>query len=108
MKESVADYLRLMKIPRYRRVREEKNYRKACGLLYECGYATDPKYGEKLIGIIEKYGLFRWDSPHSDRGICQFEGARAFVKEKGISDGKRPKAFATREEVWEMMRRAMD
>ena len=29
--------------------------------LKSCGYATDPEYAEKLIGIIERYGLFVYD-----------------------------------------------
>jgi hypothetical protein len=29
--------------------------------LKNCGYATDPEYAEKLIGIIERYGLFVYD-----------------------------------------------
>lgn len=29
--------------------------------LKSCGYATDPAYAEKLIGIIERYGLFVYD-----------------------------------------------
>ena len=30
--------------------------------LQECGYATDPNYAKKLIGTIEKYELYKYDS----------------------------------------------
>lgn len=30
--------------------------------LKKCGYATDPKYAEKLISVIERYGLHKLDS----------------------------------------------
>lgn len=34
--------------------------------LKECGYATDPQYADRLIAIIERYGLFNFDeSSHS-------------------------------------------
>ena len=28
----------------------------------KCGYATDPHYAVKLIGLIEKYGLYYFDT----------------------------------------------
>lgn len=31
--------------------------------LKRCGYATDPNYPEKLIKIIEKYELYKYDKP---------------------------------------------
>ena len=32
--------------------------------LKQCGYATDPQYAERLISIIELYGLYNFDSGH--------------------------------------------
>lgn len=29
--------------------------------LHKAGYATDPQYASKLIGIIERYKLYEWD-----------------------------------------------
>lgn len=56
--ESFNDYARLItEAKRYERVREASSYREAAVALYECGYATDPKYSEKIISIIEDYGL---------------------------------------------------
>lgn len=40
--------------------------------LYQCGYATDPKYATKLIFIIEKYGLNYFDTANeSDKPIIK-------------------------------------
>jgi len=30
--------------------------------LQRCGYATDPQYATKLIGIIEKFKLYQYDN----------------------------------------------
>lgn len=53
----------------YAAVIGEKAYRKACLALQAAGYATDPNYAEKLIGIIEQHRLNDWD--------------KAITKEKG-------------------------
>lgn len=103
--ESIQDYLSLMKKPRYKAVREAKSYQEAAHSLFVCGYATDPQYGPKLIAIIEEYALWRWDGPSLVN--VEFEKAYDFVLERGISDGQRKKDFATREEVWTMIYRAM-
>lgn len=39
-------------------------------------------------------------------GKCSFPDAQKFVKEKGISDGSKPKEPITREQVWAMLHRA--
>lgn len=33
-------------------------------MIYECGYATDPEYPEKLIRIIEENKLYEFDNAH--------------------------------------------
>lgn len=45
----------------YKGILGERDYKKACRMIYEAGYATDPKYPDKLIGIIERYNLTRFD-----------------------------------------------
>lgn len=45
----------------YKKVVGEEDYKKAAGALQDSGYATDPKYADKLIGIIEQYGLYKYD-----------------------------------------------
>ena len=69
--------------------------------LYICGYATDPNYPQKLISIIERYVLYGYDmcSP------SDFAAAYDFVVKNNISDGSRPKDFATKEEICTMIYR---
>lgn len=46
----------------YASVIGETDYKAACRKIYEAGYATDPNYPQKLIGLIEKYGLQQFDT----------------------------------------------
>jgi flagellum-specific peptidoglycan hydrolase FlgJ len=59
--ESVRDHTNFLLATRYDRVRQAKTYQEACRAIYECGYATDPNYPNKLIKIIEVYSLMRYD-----------------------------------------------
>lgn len=45
----------------YRPVIEAKTYQEAAVALQEAGYATDPKYSEKIISVIELYELHKYD-----------------------------------------------
>ncbi|UJF15235.1 glucosaminidase domain-containing protein [Jeotgalibaca sp. MA1X17-3] len=45
----------------YKHVIGEKDYRKAAQALLDSGYATDPGYANKLIAIIDNYGLYKYD-----------------------------------------------
>lgn len=40
----------------------KSNYKKWAKGLKKAGYATDPKYPEKLVAVIEEYKLYRFDS----------------------------------------------
>jgi peptidoglycan hydrolase-like protein with peptidoglycan-binding domain len=62
--DSVEDHNKLLSNTRYKPVRECSNYREACRKLYECGYATDPEYPEKLIKIIEENKLYEFDNAY--------------------------------------------
>ncbi len=56
--------------------------------LRQCGYATDPRYDDKLVAIMRDYKLARFDSPRPhpkprrkgrlgrERADCGFEGSR--------------------------------
>lgn len=46
----------------YKHVIGEKDYRKAAQALLKAGYATDPGYANKLITIIDQYGLHKYDT----------------------------------------------
>lgn len=56
---------RLTTDARYRSLfnNDRTDYRAWANGLKICGYATDKRYAEKLIAIIEKYGLHRFDKP---------------------------------------------
>lgn len=45
----------------YKEVIGERDYKKACRKIFEAGYATDPKYPDKLISLIERYNLTKFD-----------------------------------------------
>ena len=57
VKDSIRDHGLLLSGKRYAGVRAAKNYREAARALQNAGYATDPQYADKLIRIIETYGL---------------------------------------------------
>lgn len=60
--ESIKDHSRLLgELPRYAGVREANNYMEACLAIEDAGYATDPRYALKLIGIIEDNKFQRYD-----------------------------------------------
>ncbi len=54
----------------------KKDYKSWARGLREAGYATDRKYPEKLIGIIEKYQLYKFDN--------EVLGRRDKKKDKGV------------------------
>ena len=57
-KDSFYDYGNLIgSKKRYKKVLQAKTYKEAIGEIKAAGYATDPKYAEKVIRIIEKYKL---------------------------------------------------
>ena len=50
--EAVEGYFNLLNAERYTNVRNADTYSEQCLELYNCGYATDPDYSEKLVNII--------------------------------------------------------
>lgn len=67
--ESFKDHSVFLKRKRYAALFElDKNDYKNWAIgLKAAGYATNPKYPELLVGIIERYKLFQYDSPESER-----------------------------------------
>jgi flagellum-specific peptidoglycan hydrolase FlgJ/murein DD-endopeptidase MepM/ murein hydrolase activator NlpD len=60
--DSILDHAALVgTAPRYEAVRNAKDYKEAAHALQQAGYATDPKYAQKLINIIEQNGLAEYD-----------------------------------------------
>lgn len=68
-RESYRDHSEFLKRKRYSFLFElDKNdYKNWAVGLKTAGYATDPKYPEKLIAIIEKYKLYQYDQPESEK-----------------------------------------
>lgn len=61
--ESIADHSALFnRLARYKNLRGEIDYKKACKNVASDGYATSPTYANTLINCIEKYKLYEWDA----------------------------------------------
>lgn len=63
--ESFRDHSLFLQRPRYKSLYElpVSDYQGWAVRIRECGYATDPKYPQKLIKLIEDYGLDSLQSP---------------------------------------------
>ena len=60
--ESIADHgAFLSSKSRYANLIGETDYKEACRKIKEDGYATSPTYTEKLIDLIERYDLMKYD-----------------------------------------------
>ena len=65
--ESIADHSALFnRLSRYKNLRGETDYKKACVNVQKDGYATSPSYTTTLLSVIEKYSLFTWDTESVD------------------------------------------
>ena len=61
LSDSIEDHAKLLTNDRYRNVIAANDYKEACKAVREAGYATSLTYTEKLISLIEMYGLNQWD-----------------------------------------------
>jgi flagellum-specific peptidoglycan hydrolase FlgJ len=63
LQESVSDHAHFLQKARYEpAMAVRKDYKEFCVQLQRCGYATDPKYPQKLIQIIDDYQLSKHDT----------------------------------------------
>lgn len=121
--QSIADHTKLI----LGGVSWNKNlYKKAIGVdgktaareIQKAGYATDPKYADKLIAIMEEYNLYQYDVVKGgsepvkepkvrDINVVSPWAAPAWgeMQKNGYVDGSRPGAPVTREEVAVIMNR---
>lgn len=68
--ESVADHSSLFnRLARYKNLRGETDYVKACNNVAADGYATSPTYATTLLNTINKYKLYEWDAEALNRPI---------------------------------------
>ena len=91
--ESIADHSRLIingtrdNPTRYHGA-IKADYKTACHEIWKGGYATDPNYPAKLIGIIEQYKLYKYDKkaggeePMTKEEKVMFEELQATVKQQ--------------------------
>ncbi|REJ12310.1 MAG: hypothetical protein C6W58_16910 [Bacillaceae bacterium] len=73
---------------KYKSIIGETNYVTACKKVQECGYATDPNYAAKLIRIIEKYELHKYDKvgnkkPTKPEAAAKKEEHQVYTVKKG-------------------------
>lgn len=60
--ESISDHSGLFnRLARYKNLRGETDYVKACNNVQADGYATSPTYSTTLLTHINKYNLYEWD-----------------------------------------------
>lgn len=60
--DSFNHYAQLMtKTDRYKKVRVAESYEEAAHEIKNAGYATDPNYDKKIIDLIKKYNLEKYD-----------------------------------------------
>ena len=77
-RSSFEDHSKFLKRPRYSTLfsLSTTDYKGWARGLKACGYATNPKYADKLIGIIELYGLQQYDRAKKyDKFIANHSGA---------------------------------
>lgn len=69
VEDSYEDHSKFLKRKRYESLFKLKidDYKNWAVGLRKCGYATDPKYPDKLISIIERYELYRFDTKKSKK-----------------------------------------
>ena len=77
-RESFEDHSKFLLRPRYQSLFSLKitDYKGWARGLKACGYATNPQYADKLIGLIELYGLNEYDyAKKYDKFIASHSGA---------------------------------
>lgn len=68
--DSVNDHSGLFnRLNRYKNLRGETNYVKACNNVAADGYATSPTYATTLLNTINKYKLYEWDAEALDKPV---------------------------------------
>ena len=62
--DSMADHDRLLQLaPRYSAAMQSANDpRQFAALIAQAGYSTDPAYADKLVALMDRYGLYQLDS----------------------------------------------
>jgi flagellum-specific peptidoglycan hydrolase FlgJ len=59
--DGIKGYYEFLQYPRYANLKGVTDYKLACTLIKQDGWATDVSYTAKLVSLIEKYGLSKYD-----------------------------------------------
>ena len=59
--DCLVDHATFLSKPRYKMIIGNADYKSVCQALQNAGYATDPTYASKLIGVIESNDLTKYD-----------------------------------------------
>lgn len=112
IEDSIKDHTSLFtRLDRYKALRGETDYKRACYLVQKAGYATDPNYSTKLITIIEANNLQRFDSVAHTQAVATSTISPTFAKNRtrlmnlGVTDGTKPTENVPRQESWAMLDR---
>lgn len=84
----IRGYYVFLQYPRYANLKGVTDYKEACRLIKADGWATDVKYTDKLVSLIEKHGLTKYDE----------EVLEVVEKDKIIVDGKECKVNMIRKD----------
>lgn len=85
---SIKDHSDLfLRLDRYKNLRGEKDYKKACQNVQKDGYATSPAYANTLIRTIETYKLYEWDAAEPASPDEELEAAIDIIAHRVI-EGK--------------------
>ncbi|UKJ07433.1 glucosaminidase domain-containing protein [Solitalea lacus] len=100
---SFHDHSEFLKRPRYAALfkLEPTDYTSWANGLKTAGYATNPQYGPKLIELIERYELYRFDK-HGAKDAIATTGNRGslYFEQKQTNEGdKQQTVFASAEEI---------
>jgi flagellum-specific peptidoglycan hydrolase FlgJ len=102
--DSIKDHNELLGLSkRYEIVRQAEDYKEASYAVWRAGYATDPKYPEKLIKIIEEYKLMEYDRKvhWAEEHFKSLEAKGIIIYEKRFDD------YMKRGEVFALLDRAL-
>lgn len=84
----IRGYYVFLQYPRYANLKGVTDYKEACRLIKADGWATDVSYTDKLVSLIEKYGLTKYDE----------EVLEMVEKDEIIVDGKKCKVNMIRKD----------
>ena len=84
--EAVEGYFNLLNAERYTNVRNADTYSEQCLELYNCGYATDPDYSEKLANIIAINSLDEVDDYYFNEFLSSENSDNTTVDYNALAD----------------------